>query len=90
MNKKVKVIITSLLLVLVLICIWSVNTSKMGTVKEFADDAVIVELSDGKTVMQIENYLTYVPSDEQLSIGDSVKIRTGFFNDLRILSIRLQ
>ena len=90
MNKKCKTIITSLLLVLVLICIGSVNTSKRGTVKGFADDAVIVELSDGKTVMQIENYLTYVPSDEQLSVGDSVKIRTGFFNDLRILSIRLQ
>ena len=90
MKTKSTAAVIAILLLALLVCAGLVNRVKKGTIIGFADEAVIVALSDGKSVVQIEDYLSYLPSGAQISIGDPVKIKTGFFNDLRILSIQLQ
>ena len=81
MSKKIKVIITVLLVAGVLISVFRGSAEK-GTIKEFVDDAVIVEFDSGTKVVRIENYLTYIPTGEQWSVGDKVEIRNGLFNKL--------
>lgn len=86
MRKKIKVLILALLAIFILISVVGSRSDK-GTIKEFIDDAVIVALDDEKAVTRIEDYHRYIPTGEQWSVGDKVKIRYGFFNDLRILRI---
>lgn len=90
MKKKSTAIVTAIMLLVLLVCARLVNRVEKGTIIGFSDEAAVVALSDGKTVVQIEDYLSYLPSGAQVLIGDPVKIKTGFFNDLRILSIHLQ
>ena len=84
MSKKTKVMIAVLLVAVVLISVFRGSAEK-GTIKEFVDNAVIVELESGTKVVRIENYHTYIPTGEQWSVGDKVEIRDGLFE----LSIRL-
>ena len=58
--------------------------SEKGTITEFVDNAVIIASDDGKKVTLVEDYLAYIPTGEQWSVGDRVKIRDGLFGELRI------
>ena len=81
MSQKTKVIIAVLLVAFVWI---SVGSSEKGTIIEFVDDAVIIASDDGEKVTRIEDYRTYIPTGEQWSVGDKVKIRDGLFSKLSI------
>ena len=84
MSKKIKVIIGVLWLILVAAISFFADFPQKGTVIEFIDDAVVIKSDDGKRVTLIEEYLTYIPTGEQLSIGDKVIIKDGLFDDLSI------
>ena len=83
MSKK-KALIGVLWLILVAAISLFADFPQRGTVADFVDDAVIIKSDDGKKVTLIEEYLTYVPTGEQLSVGDKVVIRDGLFSDLSI------
>lgn len=84
MGKKAKVIIAVILVAFVLISAFG-GSSEKGTIIEFVDDAVIIASEDGKKVTRFEDYRTYIPTGEQWSVGDKVKIRNGgIFNGLSI------
>lgn len=84
MSKKIKALIGVLWLILVAAISLFADFPQRGTVADFVDDAVIIKSDDGKKVTLIEEYLTYVPTGEQLSVGDKVVIRDGLFSDLSI------
>ena len=84
MSKKIKVIIGVLWLILVAAISLFADFPQKGTVTEFVDDGVVIKSDDGKRVALIEEYLTYIPTGEQLSIGDRVIIKDGLFDDLSI------
>lgn len=84
MSKKIKVIIGVLWLILVAAISLFADFPQKGTVTEFVDDGVVIKSDDGKRVTLIEEYLTYIPTGEQLSIGDRVIIKDGLFDDLSI------
>ena len=84
MSKKIKVIIGMLWIILVVAISLFADFPQKGTVTEFVDDAVVIKSKDGKRVTLIEEYLTYIPTGEQLSVGDKVIIRDGLFDDLSI------
>ena len=84
MSKKTKVIIAVLWLAFVLFICVLVGSTKKGTVTEFVGDAVIVASDDGKRVTLIEDYRAYISTDEQLSVGDKVRITDGLFGELTI------
>ena len=84
MSKKIKVIIGMLWIILVVAISLFADFPQKGTVTEFVDDAVVIKSKDGKRVTLIEEYLTYIPAGEQLSVGDKVIIRDGLFDDLSI------
>lgn len=83
MRKKTKVIIAVLLVVFVLIGVFA-GSSEKGMIVEFIDDAVIIASKDGKKVTRYEEYHSYIPTGEQLSVGDKVVIRGGLFRELSI------
>ena len=83
MSKETKNLLVVLLAMFVLLSVF-IGSSKKGTIIEFVDDAVIIASEDGKKVTRIEDYLTYIPTGEQWSVGDKVKIRDGLFSKLRI------
>jgi len=83
-SKKIKVIIGVLWLILVAAISLFADFPQKGTVTEFVDDGVVIKSDDGKRVTLIEEYLTYIPTGEQLSIGDRVIIKDGLFDDLSI------
>ena len=84
LSKKIKVIIGVLWLILVAAISLFADFPQKGTVTEFVDDGVVIKSDDGKRVTLIEEYLTYIPTGEQLSIGDRVIIKDGLFDDLSI------
>ena len=84
MSKKIKALIGVLWFILVAAISLFADFPQRGTVADFVDDAVIIKSDDGKKVTLIEEYLTYVPTGEQLSVGDKVVIRDGLFSDLSI------
>lgn len=84
MSKKIKVIIGVFWLILVAAISLFADFPQKGTVTEFVDDGVVIKSDDGKRVTLIEEYLTYIPTGEQLSIGDRVIIKDGLFDDLSI------
>ena len=84
MSKKIKALIGVLWLILVAAISLFADFPQRGTVADFVDDAVIIKSDDGKKVTLIEEYLTYVPTGEPLSVGDKVVIRDGLFSDLSI------
>ena len=83
MSKETKNLMVALLVMLILVSVF-IGSSEKGTIIEFVDDAAIIASEDGKKVMRIEDYLTYIPTGEQWSVGDKVKIRDGLFSELRI------
>lgn len=83
MSKKTKTIIAGILTGLILYIVIK-GLPEKGTITEFAGDAVIIKSDDGKKITLIENYRDYISPEEQLSIGDTVKIRDGLFSDLSI------
>jgi len=84
MSKKIKVVIGVLWVILVVAISLFADLPQKGTVTEFVDDAVVIKSDDGKRVTLIEEYLTYIPTGEELSVGDKVKITDGLFSELRI------
>ena len=86
MKKKTLIVIAVILIALILLTMFG-SKSEKGTIKEFVDDAVIVALDDGKTVVRIEDYHTYISTDEEIAVGERVKIKCALFNDMRILGI---
>jgi len=84
MSKKTKVIIGVLWVIFVAAISLFADLPKKGTVIDFVEDAVVIKSDDGKRVTLIEEYLTYIPTDEELSVGDKVVIRDGLFSDLSI------
>ena len=87
MSRKTKTIIIAAALLAAVLIILFARSFEKGTIMDFADDAVVVALEDEKTVIRFEDYLAYTSPDEQLSIGDKVKIRYNLFNHLDVLSI---
>ena len=83
MSKETKNLLVALLVMFVLVSVF-IGPSEKGTIMEFVDDAVVITSEDGKKVTRIEDYLTYIPTGEQWSVGDTVKIRDGLFSKLRI------
>ena len=83
MSKETKNLIVALLVMFVLVSVF-IGPSEKGTIIEFVDDAVVIASEDGKKVTRIEDYLTYIPTGEQWSVGDTIKIRDGLFSKLRI------
>ena len=83
MSKETKNLLVALLVMFALVSVF-IGPSEKGTIMEFVDDAVVIASEDGKTVTRIEDYLTYIPTGEQWSVGDTVKIRDGLFSKLRI------
>lgn len=83
MSKETKNLLVALLVMFVLVSVF-IGPSEKGTIMEFVDDAVVIISEDGKKVTRIEDYLTYIPTGEQWSVGDTVKIRDGLFSKLRI------
>lgn len=65
-----------LLVAFVLVCAASGST-EIGTIIEFVDDAVIVAMEDGKSVIRIEDYHTYIPTGEQWLLNDKVQIKNS-------------
>lgn len=88
MKKKTIIVIAVILIALILLTIFGSKPEK-GTIKEFVDDAIIVALDDGKTVVRIEDYHTYISTDDEFVVGDRVKIKCALFNDMNILGIYL-
>lgn len=88
MKKRLLAGIAVFLAALVLLTLFGYRAQK-ATVLECTADAVIAALDDGKTVVQVENYRTYLPAGEALTPRDRIAIRCSFFNDLDIRSIRL-
>ena len=84
MSKKTKVIIGVLWVIIVAAISLFADLPQKGTVIDFVEDAVVIKSDDGKRVTLIEEYLTYIPTDEELSVGDKVVIRDGLFSDLSI------
>lgn len=84
MSKKIKVIIAVLWLILVAAISLFADFPRKGTVTEFVDNAVVIKSDNGKRVTLIEEYLTYIPTGEQLSVGDKVIIKDGLFSALSI------
>ena len=83
MSKKAKAIIAGILAGLVLMAVFK-GLPEKGTIIKFVDDAVIVASENGKKVTLVEDYRTYIPTGEQWSVGDKVKIRDGLFSELSI------
>ena len=84
MSKRIKVLIGMLWLILVAAVSLFADLPQRGTVIDFEEDAVIIKSNNGKKVTLIEEYLTYVPTGEPLSVGDKVIITDGLFDDLSI------
>ena len=82
MKKKVMIGICVLLGMVLIIA--SLGRSERGTITEFVDNAVIVTSDDGKKVIRIENYHSYVPTGEQWSIEDKVEIKSGIFTGFSV------
>ena len=83
MSTETKNLIVALLVMFVLVSVF-IGPSEKGTIIEFVDDTVVIASEDGKKVTRIEDYLTYIPTGEQWSLGDKVIIRDGLFSKLRI------
>ncbi|MBE6894740.1 MAG: hypothetical protein E7483_04010 [Ruminococcaceae bacterium] len=83
MSKKTKTKIAAVLTGLVLYIVLK-GLPEKGTVAAFVGDAVIIKSDDGKKVTLIENYRYYITPDEQLAVGDTVKVRDGLFSELSI------
>lgn len=83
MSKKTKTIIAAIITGLVLYIVLK-GLPEKGTVTEFVGDAVIIKSDDGRKVTLIENYRDYISADEQLSVGDTVRVRDGLFSELSI------
>ena len=80
MKKRVVIIVACLF---ILILAFFGSTSKKGTIIAFVDNAVVIALKDGKTVTRFENYHIYIPTGEQWSVGDTVKIKyTGILREI--------
>lgn len=87
MSKKSQVIIAVFWVILIAAISLFADFPQKGTVIDFVDDAVIIKSDDGKKVTLIEEYLTYIRTGEELSVGDEVIIRDGLFDDLTIYHI---
>ena len=81
---KKKVIIGICVLLGMVLIIASLGRSERGTITEFVDNAVIVTSDDGKKVIRIENYHSYVSTGEQWSIEDKVEIKSGIFTGFSV------
>ena len=74
MKKRVIIAAVILLVLGLLLCRGEVVK---GSIIEFKDNAVIVASEDGKKVVRVEEYRTYVPADEEWAVGDRVAIRSS-------------
>lgn len=87
MSKKIKVTIGVLWVILVAAISLFADLPRKGTVIDFVEDAVVIKSNDGKRVTLFEEYLTYIPTGEELSVGDTVIITDGLFDGLKIYRI---
>jgi len=83
MSKENKKLIVALIALLIVTSIF-LGSSEKGTIIEFDENTVIIESEDGNNVTRIDNYFNYIPTGEEWSVGDKVKIQNRLFGELRI------